>query len=42
MAESYRNKDYNKRSLKTRQVKLAKYGDSGFCNVEKRKKENKY
>ena len=40
MAESYKNKDYNKRSLKTRQVKLAKYGDSGFCNVEKRKKTN--
>lgn len=40
MAESYKNKDYSKRTLKTRQVKMAKYGDSGFCNVEKRKKTN--
>lgn len=40
MTDSYKNKDYNKRTVKTRQTKLEKYGDPGFCNVEKRKQTN--
>lgn len=40
MADSYKNKDYNKRTVKTRQTKLEKYGDPGFCNAEKRKQTN--
>ena len=40
MAESYKNKDYNARTIKTRQIKLERYGDPGYCNVEKRKNTN--